>query len=98
MRRLFAHFGYGFPATEASGTTTVRRSPVGWLIVCGALLVAAIVLGTAFMIGQFRERALVNAEREMENTVLLLSRHFDQRLDGASGIAGHLTSPMRIPG
>jgi hypothetical protein len=35
----------------------VRRSPVGWLVACGTLLVAAIVLGTAFMVGQFRERA-----------------------------------------
>ena len=33
------------------------------------------------IIGEFRERALSNGERELENTVLLLSRHFDQQLD-----------------
>ena len=33
------------------------------------------------MIGEFRERALGNSERELENTVRLLARHFDQQLD-----------------
>ena len=51
-----------------------------WLMLSGALLVAAILIGTVLIIGQFRERALSNGERELENTVLLLSRHFDQQL------------------
>jgi diguanylate cyclase (GGDEF)-like protein len=59
----------------------VRRSlSIRWLIVCGMLLVAAIATGTAITIGNFRERALTNRERELENTVLLLARHFDQQL------------------
>lgn len=57
------------------------RGPVLWLTVCGALLVAAIFAGTIMMIGEFRERALVNSERELENTVLLLARHFDQQFE-----------------
>jgi hypothetical protein len=57
-----------------------RRGPVLWLILSGILLVAAITIGTGLIIGQFRERALSNGERELENTVLLLSRHFDQQL------------------
>jgi Signal transduction histidine kinase len=51
-----------------------------WLILSGILLVAAITIGTVLIIDQFRERALSNGERELENTVLLLSRHFDQQL------------------
>ncbi len=98
MRRLFANFGDGFPATDGSGNAaTVRRSPVGWLVACGTLLVAAIVLGTAFMVGQFRERALANSEREMENTVLLLTRHFDQQLGDSSAVARNVISQMGIP-
>jgi diguanylate cyclase (GGDEF)-like protein len=59
----------------------IRRSrSVLGLIACGAILVAAIALGTAVTIGNFRERALDNSERELENTVLLLARHFDQQL------------------
>src|ERR1700753_2762942 len=59
----------------------VRGNPIRWLIVGGALLVAGIVVGTAMMVGVFRERALHSAERELDNTVLLLARHFDQQLD-----------------
>jgi diguanylate cyclase (GGDEF)-like protein/PAS domain S-box-containing protein len=71
------------PATAASAahrtTAPWRRGPVLWLTLSGALLVAAILIGTVLIIGQFRERALSNGERELENTVLLLSRHFDQQ-------------------
>jgi hypothetical protein len=59
----------------------VRGNPVRWLILGGALLVAGIVVGTAMMVGVFRERALHSAERELGNTVLLLARHFDQQLE-----------------
>jgi hypothetical protein len=58
-----------------------RRDPVVWLIACGVLLIAAIILGTVMMVGEFRERALANSERELESTVLLLTRHFDQQFE-----------------
>ena len=45
------------------------------------LLIAAIAIGATVMAGNFRERALRNSERELENTVLLLARHFDQQLE-----------------
>ena len=57
------------------------RSPVLWLTLCGALLVTAILAGTIMMVGEFRERALSNSVRELENTVLLLTRHFDQQFE-----------------
>jgi diguanylate cyclase (GGDEF)-like protein/PAS domain S-box-containing protein len=72
------------PGTAATAphhvSASLWRGPVLWLILSGVLLVAAITIGTALIIGQFRERALSNGERELENTVLLLSRHFDQQL------------------
>jgi diguanylate cyclase (GGDEF)-like protein len=57
-----------------------RRNPLNWLIFGGVLLIASIVIGTAITILNFRERALNNSERELENTVLLLARHFDREL------------------
>jgi diguanylate cyclase (GGDEF)-like protein len=57
-----------------------RRNPLYWLIFGGVLLIASIVIGTAITVLNFRERALNNRERELENTVLLLARHFDQQL------------------
>jgi diguanylate cyclase (GGDEF)-like protein len=80
-------------AADAGGLMalpSVRRSPIHWLILCGVLLIAAIVVGTAMMVGNFRERALSSSERELENTVLLLARHFDQQLGDAEVIQNSL--------
>jgi diguanylate cyclase (GGDEF)-like protein/PAS domain S-box-containing protein len=74
------------------------RGPVLWLTVCGGLLVAAIFAGTIMMIGEFRERALANSERELENTVLLLTRHFDQQFDDSDTIAADVISRLRVSG
>jgi diguanylate cyclase (GGDEF)-like protein len=62
---------------EAAG----RRDPIRWLVACGVLLVAAIAVGTAVTVSNFRDRALESSERELQNTVFLLARHFDQQLD-----------------
>jgi diguanylate cyclase (GGDEF)-like protein len=63
-----------------------RRNPIHWLIFCGAVLIAAIVIGSAMMVGNFRERALVSGERELENTVLLLARHYDRQIEDFEAI------------
>ena len=78
--------------------TSIGRDPVPWLVLCGGFLVAAIILGTVVMVGEFRERALNNSERELENTVLLLTRHFDQQFDDSDAIANNLISQMQISG
>src|SRR4051794_30865795 len=85
----------GEPRTAA---TPARRSPVHWLILCGGLLIAAILVGTAVMVGNFRERALVSTERELENTVLLLARHFDQQLEDAEVIQNSLVEYVYAAG
>ncbi len=78
--------------------SSVRRSPIHWLIVCGGLLIAAIIVGTAVMVGNFRERALSSSERELENTVLLLARHFDQQLGDAEVIQNSLVEYIYTAG
>jgi diguanylate cyclase (GGDEF)-like protein len=60
-------------------TTPIRRGPIHALIVSGVLLVLMLACGTAAMIYNFRERALRSTERELWNTDLLLTRHFDHR-------------------
>jgi PAS domain S-box-containing protein len=76
--------------------TATIRGPVLWLALCGGLLVAAIFIGTTMMVGEFRERALANNERELENTVLLLKRHFDQQFEDSAKIATDVISELRI--
>ena len=58
-----------------------RTGPIRWLVVGGVFLIAAITIGTTIMADNFRERALNSRERELENTVLLLTRQFDQHLE-----------------
>jgi hypothetical protein len=79
-------------------TASVRDGPIRWLIVGGAFLIVAIMIGTTIMAGNFRERALNSSKRELENTVLLLVRHFDQQLDDLGAIQKDLIAYVRSNG
>ncbi|WP_052536086.1 EAL domain-containing protein [Bradyrhizobium sp. ORS 375] len=76
--------------------TSVWRGPVPWLIACGALLIAAIVLGTIVMASGFRARTIGNNERELENTVLLMTRHFAQQFADAETAVSHAIRRMQL--
>jgi diguanylate cyclase (GGDEF)-like protein/PAS domain S-box-containing protein len=100
MHGLFHHL-HGIKArTAATGRhlAATIRGPVLWLTLCGSLLVAAIFIGTIMMAGEFRERALLNSERELENTVLLLARHFDQQFEDSDTLADDVISRLQISG
>ena len=73
----------------------VSGNPIRWLVLGGALLIAAITIGTAIMAANFRERALNSAERELENTVLLLARHFDQQLTDFIAVQKDIAAQIR---
>ena len=75
----------------------IRRGPVLWLTLCGVLLVAGIFAVTAMAVGEFRERTLVNRERELENTVQLIARHFDQQFEDSDVVAADVTAQMNLP-
>jgi diguanylate cyclase (GGDEF)-like protein/PAS domain S-box-containing protein len=79
-------------------TPALRGGPIRWLILGGMLLIAAIAIGATLMAGNFRERALQNSERELENTVLLLARHFDQQLEDFEVVQNDLIAFMRASG
>jgi diguanylate cyclase (GGDEF)-like protein/PAS domain S-box-containing protein len=98
MRELFARITRWFAATVGSRAIAAptRRGPVMGLILCGTLLAVAILAGTAVMIGQFRERALANGERELRNTILLLTRHFDQQFEDSDTIARNIVAQLGI--
>ncbi|MBX9650410.1 MAG: EAL domain-containing protein [Xanthobacteraceae bacterium] len=73
-----------------------RFGAIQWLVLCGAALVIAIALGTAYFAMQFRQRALEVAEREQNNTALLLSRHFDQQLGDLQHVHNEVIAYMQI--
>src|SRR5450759_4502809 len=77
---------------------SMSDNPIRWLVLGGVLLIAAIAIGTTVMVGNFRERALDNSKRELENTVLLLSRHFDQQLEDFGAIQTDLVAFLQASG
>ncbi|MBW7968766.1 EAL domain-containing protein [Bradyrhizobium sp. BR 10289] len=76
----------------------VRSGPIRWLVVGGTLLIAAIAVGAVLMAQNFRERALRNSSRELENTVLMLAHHFDQQLQDFAVIQKDFVDYVRTIG
>jgi diguanylate cyclase (GGDEF)-like protein len=76
----------------------VRSGPIRWLVVGGLLLIAAIAVGATLTAQNFRERALRNSARELENTALLLAHHFDQQLQDFEVIQKDLIEHVRSSG
>jgi len=85
MRDIISNLRSSKPRSMTAGSAQAgpprRRDPVVWLTACGIVLIAGIIVGTIAAVGEFRERALTNSQRELENTALLLTRHFDQQFD-----------------
>jgi diguanylate cyclase (GGDEF)-like protein len=73
-------------------------SSIRWHIFGGTILIAAIALGTAIMVSNFRDRALNDSGRELENTTRLLARHFDQQLDEFGVVQNELVAYMHSSG
>ncbi|TYO65704.1 EAL domain-containing protein [Bradyrhizobium hipponense] len=76
----------------------VRSGPIRWLVVGGIFLIAAIAVGATLMAQNFRERALRNSGRELDNTVLLLAHHFDQQLQDFAVIQRDFFDYVRATG
>jgi hypothetical protein len=76
----------------------LSTGPIRWLIGGGAFLIAAIAIGTIVMVDNFRERALNSNRRELENTVNLLARHFDQQLEDFTIILRDIANRIRVDG
>jgi Cache domain len=88
--------------TNAGARIDVRASfrggPIRWLVIGGLLLIAAIVIGTTIMAGNFRERALNSSKRDLENTVMLLAHHFDQQFHDFGVIQQDLVAFIQAAG
>jgi hypothetical protein len=63
-----------------------QAGPVFWVTFYGVVLIVAIALGTSLMIGSFREREISRSEKELESTVRLLSKQFDQHFEAFEAI------------
>jgi diguanylate cyclase (GGDEF)-like protein/PAS domain S-box-containing protein len=60
------------------GLAVWRNRPIRYLIICGMTLIAAIVVSTAIMVDNLRDRALRDSERELKNTALIMADQVDR--------------------
>jgi hypothetical protein len=98
MRQVLSGVAAGMSLAVKNGwEAAIRRGPVLWLTLCGVLLVAGIFAVTAMAVGEFRERTLANRERELENTVQLIARHFDQQFEDSDVVAADVIGQMNLP-
>jgi diguanylate cyclase (GGDEF)-like protein len=81
--------------SKTGALAKIRFGAIQWLILCAAALVIAIALGTGYLALQFRERALEVAARELTNSALLLSRHFDQQLSDLQHVHDDVVGNMQ---
>ena len=56
------------------------KRPIRYLIVCGALLTAAVVASAGVTAFKLHESTLADNERELNNTALILAEHSDRAL------------------
>jgi signal transduction histidine kinase/FixJ family two-component response regulator len=80
-----------------SGRVTERHFSIRGIVASGLLLMLGLVITTTMMIGSFRERALLTTRNELDNVVLLLSRHFDQQLEDHVDALARLTTQLGVP-
>ncbi|MET0722594.1 MAG: EAL domain-containing protein [Tardiphaga sp.] len=84
---------------SASAVAPRRRrfglEPIKGLILCGGLLITAIAIGTVLVAIHFRDRAIDSSKRELENTVLLVTRHFDQQFGDLQGVQNDVVAYMQ---
>ena len=82
----------GMPQPEAGrkAPSTWHARPVLLLLLCGFLIAAAIVATTSLLLSSLREQALVDKERELQNTALVLAAHLDGMFGAVTGIQANL--------
>jgi len=99
--RIGLHIGTG-DADDSLGTqkrltigNMLHHRPVVLLMGCGLLLITAIAVVTAVMVGDFRSKALKNSERELANTAVLLAHHYDRELEDFLAIQADIVTMVR---
>jgi PAS domain-containing protein len=78
------------PILHYSNLTILHNRTVRCIILSGALLVAAIAVGTVIEVGDYRDRALADSERELNNTALILSEQIDRTFQAADLVESNL--------
>ncbi len=82
----------------SSGLSVWRNRPIRYLILCGLTLIATILVSTAIMVSNLRDRALFESERELKNTALILSEQIDRSLQAVDLVQSSVIEKIQALG
>src|SRR6202041_1598845 len=80
------------------GLAAWRNRSIRYLILCGVLIVAAIMVSTAIMVSNLRNRALYESERELKNTALILAEEIDRTFQAVDLVQSSVIEKIQSPG
>jgi Cache domain len=75
-----------------------RSRPIRYLVLCGVLLIAAIIASTSIMVDNLRDRALFDSERELKNTALILAEQIDRSFQAVDLVQGSVIEKIEALG
>jgi diguanylate cyclase (GGDEF)-like protein len=75
-----------------------RLNPVGWLLAAGAVALVAIAFATTMAVDSFRTGALASSQHELENNLVLLTRHFEEEFSNLKRIERDLNDFLQSDG
>src|SRR5262245_51722771 len=83
------------PRSPSNGA---RLRPASMLVVCGALLAAAVAAGAAIVLSNLRERALSDSERQLQNFAAILAEQTDHAFQAIDLVQISLIEQMQALG
>ena len=73
---------------------TSRSHLIAWFYICGFLVAAMIVAGTALMLANLRDRHLIETTRELQNLALTLAEQMDRSFNAVELVQRSLSDPL----
>jgi diguanylate cyclase (GGDEF)-like protein len=86
----------GEAARDVALSARSRRGPIVALAFGGAVLIAAIAIGTGVAVYASRDRAISESKRELENNARLLSRHYEHMIGEFTAVVKSVAAEVEL--
>jgi PAS domain S-box-containing protein len=88
----------GIAAAASSTPITRHDDTVMWIIGTGLVLIAVIAFGTAILVSNFRDRALVEAKHELNATAFIIAEHCEGAFQSVELVQRNVVERMQSLG